>query len=77
MRTFNVRLAAILLALTVVFGGGVYFLHGYQVKRNAYVFLDEADKAQDRAKRPRRTRTRKKNKRPTKTLRRTWGGISA
>ena len=49
MRTFNVRLAAILLAILVVFGIGVYFLHGYQVQRNAYVFKREAERAQARA----------------------------
>ena len=49
MRTFNVRLAAILLAVLVVFGVGVYFLHGYQLRRNAYVFKREAERAQARA----------------------------
>ncbi len=49
MRTFNVRLAAILLALSVVFGGGVYLLHGYQVRRNAKAFLDQADRADKQA----------------------------
>jgi cellulose synthase operon protein C len=49
MRVFNVRLAAILLAVVVVFGVGVFFLHGYQVQRNADFFLDEAKKARERA----------------------------
>ncbi len=50
MRTFNVRLAAILVAVTVVFGIGVYVVHGIQVKRNAQAFLDQADEAEKRAK---------------------------
>jgi cellulose synthase operon protein C len=50
MRTLNVRLAAILLAVVVVFGVGVYFLHGYQVRRNAYVFKNEAELAAKRVK---------------------------
>ena len=49
MRTLNVRLAAVLLVVTVFFGVGVYFLHAFQVKRNAYVFLEEADRAEKRA----------------------------
>jgi cellulose synthase operon protein C len=49
MRTLNVRLAAILLVFGVVFCVGVYYLHGYQVQRNAYVFKREAERAQARA----------------------------
>ncbi len=49
MRTLNLRLTAILLVVGVVFGGGVYFLHAYQVRRNAYVFEREADRALDLA----------------------------
>ena len=49
MRVFNVRLAAILLIVVVFFGVGVYFLQGFQVKRNADFFLTEARKAQERA----------------------------
>ena len=45
VRTLNVRLAAILLAVGVVSVVGVYFLHKYQVRRNAYVFKDEAERA--------------------------------
>ena len=50
MRTFNVRLAAILFVVAVVFCGGVYFLHGYQVHRNAYVFKVEADRQIEKMK---------------------------
>jgi tetratricopeptide (TPR) repeat protein len=49
MRVFNVRLAAILLSIVMVFGIGVFFLHGYQVRRNADFFLDEARKSQELA----------------------------
>lgn len=49
MRVFNVRLAAILLVAFVVFGVGVYFLHAFQVRRNAVFFLEEARRAQAKA----------------------------
>ena len=49
MRTFNVRLAAVLLAIAVVFCGGTYWLHGYQVRRNANMFLAVSKTAQQRA----------------------------
>ena len=49
MRTFNTRFAAILLAIVAVFSVGVYFLNGYQVQRNAYVFQVEAELAEQRA----------------------------
>lgn len=51
MRKLNVRLATILLAITVVIWVGIYFLHDYQVRRNAYVFKDAADRAIERAQR--------------------------
>ena len=50
MRTLNVRMAAILLAVSVVFGGGVYLLHGYQIKKNASMFLKQADIEEERVK---------------------------
>ena len=50
MRTFNIRLAVIVLAILAVFIASVYYLHGYQLHRNAYVFKREADRAQARAK---------------------------
>lgn len=49
MRVFNVRLAAILFAAFVVFGVGVYFLHAFQVRRNAVFFLEEARRSQAKA----------------------------
>ncbi len=49
MRTLNLQLSAILLAITIVFGGGTYFLHGYQVQRNAGVFKREAEHFEERA----------------------------
>lgn len=48
MRVFNVRLAAILLAIVVVFGVGIFLVHGYQVRRNAVFFLTAAEEAQER-----------------------------
>ncbi|MCC6124896.1 MAG: tetratricopeptide repeat protein [Pirellulales bacterium] len=50
MKTFNVRLAAVLLVGTLVFGVGVYFLHGFQMRRNAGFFLDKAEIAKKEAK---------------------------
>jgi len=47
MRTVNVRLLGALLAGVVIFGVLVHFLHGYQVRRNAYVFCNEARKARE------------------------------
>jgi tetratricopeptide (TPR) repeat protein len=43
-RTFNVRFFACLLAIVAVFGIGVHFLHGFQVRRNASSLLDQADR---------------------------------
>jgi tetratricopeptide (TPR) repeat protein len=51
MRTFNSRLFAVLLAGGVVFGTGVYFLHAFQVRRNAHVFWQAAQRAKERAER--------------------------
>jgi tetratricopeptide (TPR) repeat protein len=42
----NIRFLAILLVCLALGGGGIYFLHGYQVQRNAGVFLDRADRAE-------------------------------
>ena len=62
MRTFNVRLAAILLAITAVaravftdfklFGRQIYGLHGFQTRRNAGFFLEQADRARTMPPRP-------------------------
>ncbi len=49
MRTLNVRLAGILLAVTVVFGIGVYFLHASQVRSNASFFREESARAEEEA----------------------------
>lgn len=49
MRTLNVRLALILMAACFVFFGSVYLLHGFQVRRNAHLFLDEAKLSRQQA----------------------------
>ncbi len=49
MRTLNLQLTAIVMAIGIVFGGGVFFLHGYQVQRNAYVFKHESELLEERA----------------------------
>jgi cellulose synthase operon protein C len=46
-RTLNLKFAACLLAILVVFGTAVHFLHGYQVKRNAGGLLEQAQRARD------------------------------
>lgn len=50
MRVFNVRLAAILLVIAVVFGGGVYGLNKFFVRRNASFFKTQSEIAEKRAK---------------------------
>lgn len=45
----NVRFLAALLVVLAACGAGTHFLHGYQVKRNAGTFLDQADKAEQAA----------------------------
>ncbi len=47
MRTLNLRLTAWLLVIAVVLAGGIHLLHGFQVRRNAHVFLREAQRARD------------------------------
>ncbi len=49
MKTLNVRLVLILFGCVVVMGAGVWGLHSFQVHRNAYVFLDLATEAYERA----------------------------
>jgi tetratricopeptide (TPR) repeat protein len=44
------QLTAILMATGIVFGGGTFFLHGYQVQRNAYVFKRESEVLEEQAK---------------------------
>jgi cellulose synthase operon protein C len=46
-RTLNFKFLAILLGGLVVFGTGVHFLHGFQVKRNAGTLLQRAGRAED------------------------------
>ena len=49
MRTFNVRLAGILLAIAVVFCVVVFVVHGRMMKRNARVFKEAAVRAEEKA----------------------------
>lgn len=49
MKTLNVRLVVILLGCAIVLGGAVYGIHYFQVRRNAYVFLELANEARERA----------------------------
>ena len=49
MKTLNYRLLTILLVGGVAFGGAVYGIHRFQVKRNAYVFKDLSDAARKEA----------------------------
>ena len=48
MRTLNVLRAALLLVGCIVLAGAVHAMHFYQVKRNASVFKDAADKAEEK-----------------------------
>lgn len=45
MRTVNKRFVVILTLVVIFLGTGVYLLHGYQLRRNARVFLDRARQA--------------------------------
>jgi cellulose synthase operon protein C len=47
MPIFNVRLAAIILVSLIVGGGGVHWLHGFQVNRNARVLKDASERAEE------------------------------
>jgi len=49
MKTLNVRLVAILLGSALAFVAAVYFVHEFQVRRNAHVFLQRADEWQQKA----------------------------
>jgi len=49
VRTLNIKLTAILIVVVIVSCVGVHLLHGYQIRRNAYVFLDAAERDQERA----------------------------
>ncbi len=50
MRTLNVRLAVILLIALAGLGIGVRYLHTFQMRRNAHVYKEAADRAIERAK---------------------------
>ncbi len=47
MKTLNIRLVGISLACLLALGALVHWLHGFQVKRNAHVFLQEAERAKE------------------------------
>ena len=49
MRTLNIRLAVVLLVAMLLLCVGAYLLHGFQVERNAYVLLEQADRAEESA----------------------------
>jgi tetratricopeptide (TPR) repeat protein len=46
MRKLNVKRLACLAGVVALFGGSTYFLHGFQVKRNAGALLQQADRAE-------------------------------
>ena len=50
MRTLNVRLAVILIVAAVVMLVGIFYLHKYQMWRNAYVYRDAGQRSLERAK---------------------------
>jgi tetratricopeptide (TPR) repeat protein len=50
MRRLNIRLIGVLALVMVIFGAAVHWLHGYQVRRNAHVFLREAERAKEAKK---------------------------
>lgn len=47
-KTINVKFAAVLLGTLAALAVGGHVLHGYQVKRNAQILLDQASKAEER-----------------------------
>ena len=50
MRKVNTRLLVVLTLSTLLLGGAVHWLHGFQVKRNAHMFLREAARAKEAQK---------------------------
>ena len=50
MRTLNVRLVVVLFFAAVASIIGIYCLHSYQLRRNAYVYRDASERAIERAK---------------------------
>jgi len=51
-KRLNIKLIAFFLGSAVVFGAGVHFLHGFQVRRNAEAFLGLSDQAKKDGKLP-------------------------
>ena len=49
MRKFNVQVAAILFTIFIVVGSGTYLVHKYQIRRNAYAFMRQADRWEEQA----------------------------
>lgn len=47
-KKLNYRFIACMLVGAVVFGAGVHFVHGYQIKRNASSLLHQADQAKEK-----------------------------
>ena len=45
-KRINVKAIGIILATLALFGTGVHFLHGYQVRSNAGILLAQADRAE-------------------------------
>src|SRR5438876_8003892 len=45
-KVLNVKLIGWLLGAILLFGTGVHFLHGYQVRRNASVLVSQASRAE-------------------------------
>lgn len=52
MRRLNLRLTAVILVVVLVLGAGVHLFHGFQMRRNADVFLREAERAKKENNRP-------------------------
>ena len=51
MRKFNVQVAAALFTIFIVLGSGSYVAHEYQLRRNAYAFMRQADRWEEQAER--------------------------
>ncbi|MCI0682563.1 MAG: tetratricopeptide repeat protein [Gemmataceae bacterium] len=47
-KTINVKFAAIVVGVFAILAAGAHLLHGYQVKRNARILFDQAQKAEER-----------------------------
>jgi tetratricopeptide (TPR) repeat protein len=51
VRKFNVQVAAALFTIFIVLGSGSYVAHKYQLRRNAYAFMRQADRWEEQAER--------------------------